>query len=135
MPTYPYACGNCDHHFDVIKSVRQIDDPEYCPKCSANSKRYLVAVNFNGASDWDRAEYNHGLGCIIKNQKHRERVAKERGLIEVGNEDVNKITREQERTLARETDARSEAALEPVVHGIKKILRGEKIDGIRDGST
>lgn len=128
MPSYPYLCQNCNHRWDVVKSVRQIDDREMCPTCqSLDNRRYLTPVNFNGASDWDRAEFNPGLGCIIKNQKHRERVAKERGLVEVGNEDVSKFVTSQERQLAKETDARTEAALEPVVHGVKKILRGEKI--------
>jgi putative FmdB family regulatory protein len=128
MPVYPYKCTTCPHHFDVAKSVRQIDDPETCPKCQSDSKRYLVAVNFNGASDWDKAEYNPGLGCIVKNTKHRERIAKARGLIELGNEDVSKYITRQEQKVAAEQDANTEAALEPVVHGMKKILRGEKIE-------
>jgi putative FmdB family regulatory protein len=104
MPVYPYKCTTCPHHFDVAKSVRQIDDPETCPKCQSDSKRYLVAVNFNGASDWDKAEYNPG------------------------NEDVSKYITRQEQKVAAEQDANTEAALEPVVHGMKKILRGEKIE-------
>lgn len=128
MPVYPYACKSCDHHFDVAKSVRQIDDAEFCPLCQSDSKRYLVAVNFNGASDWDKAEFNAGLGCIVKNAKHRERIAKERGLIEVGNEDLGKFTSSQEKKLSDSLEERSEKALEPVVHGMKKILRGEKVE-------
>lgn len=128
MPRYPYICTACSHDFDVIKSVRQIDDPEACQKCGSICRRYLVPVNFNGASDWDKAEYNPGLGCIVKNTKHRERIAKERGLIEVGSEDVERHIARNERQLAAEEDARSEKDLEPVVYGMKKILRGEKIE-------
>jgi putative FmdB family regulatory protein len=128
VPCYPYKCTSCPHHFDVVKTVRQIDDPETCPKCQSDSKRYLVAVNFNGASDWDKAEFNAGLGCVVKNAKHRERIAKERGLIEVGNEDVSKVMASQEKKLNDEADARTEKSLEPVEYAMKKIIRGEKIE-------
>lgn len=127
MPTYPYACSQCDYTFDVIKSVRQIEDPETCPKCRAASKRYLVAVNFNGASDWDKAEYNPGLGQVVKSRRDAEKIAAQRGLIPVGNENVDKIIATQEKNLAAEQESRSEKALEGVVYGMNKVLKGEKL--------
>ena len=127
MPTYPYQCATCTHQFDVIKSVRQIDDPEACPKCAGDGKRYLVAVNFNGASDWDKAEFNHGLGQVTKSRRHAEQIAKQRGLIPIGNESPEALIKADERKLEREIEARTEKALEPVVYGMNKILHGEKI--------
>ncbi len=127
MPTYPYACNDCHLCFDVIKSVRQIDDPEVCPKCLGNSKRYLVAVNFNGASDWDKAEFNHGLGQVTKSRRHAEQIARERGLIPVGSEDPAKLMATQERKLESEQNERTEKALEGVVYGMNKVLKGEKL--------
>jgi hypothetical protein len=32
------------------------------------------------------AEYNPGLGCVVKNKYHREELCKEKGLKEVGND-------------------------------------------------
>jgi hypothetical protein len=36
-------------------------------------------------------EYNPALGQVVKNSKHRKDLAKEKGLIEIGNEPVEKI--------------------------------------------
>ena len=127
MPVYPYRCTSCSHEHDVAKSVRQIDDPEYCPKCQANSRRYLVAVNFNGASDWDKAEFNPGLGCVVKNSKHREQIAKQRGLIEVGNEDFEKTITSSEKKLEQDINERTEKTMEGVRYGLNKVLKGEKL--------
>ena len=123
MPTYPYECTSCSHTFDVIKSVRQLDDPECCEKCSApNARRYLVPVNFNGASDWNNQGWNPGLGCVTKSNAHAAKIAKERGLIEVGNEDVGKTIAAQERKLEKTVDDNFEKAFEPMVYGLKKDL-------------
>lgn len=121
MPQYPYRCTVCDHTFDVVKSVRQIDDPESCTKCNApDAKRYLVPVNFNGASDWDNTKWNPGLGCVTKSNAHAAKIARERGLIEVGNEDVHKTIASQERRLEKTLDDNFEKSFEGTEYGIKK---------------
>ena len=123
MPAYIYLCLKCDRKFDIVKSIKSLDDPEACPGCAAlETRRCLQRVNFNGASDWDKAEYNPGLGCVVKNTKHRERLAKERGLIEVGNEDVSKVIKTQDAKLESASDERFEKAFDPVLHGLKKQL-------------
>jgi hypothetical protein len=105
----------------VVKSVRQIDDAEACTKCQApDAKRYLVAVNFNGASDWDTRSYIPGLGCVVKSNAHAAKIAKERGLIEVGNEDLGKTISTQERKLEKTVDDNFEKSFEPMVYGLKK---------------
>jgi putative FmdB family regulatory protein len=88
---YEYECPLCNHIFDVVKSYRRIDDPEFCPKCKEKCKRNICFQgSFSGHDDWDKAEFNPGLGCITKNSKHRKEIAKSRGLEEVGNIDVDK---------------------------------------------
>jgi hypothetical protein len=107
----------------VANSVRQIDDAEACTKCNApDARRYLVPVNFNGASDWDKTSWNPGLGCITKSNAHAAKIAKERGLIEVGNEDLGKTMASQERKLEQTTNDNFEKAFEPMVYGLKKEL-------------
>lgn len=124
MPTYEYACNKCLKEFDIIKRVVQIDDPEECPACeSKDVKRHISRTHFYGASDWDNKEYNPGLGIITRNKKHRDREAKARGLIEVGNEDVHSHMDRQDRKLEADSDERSEKALEGVVYGINEELR------------
>lgn len=84
---YPYSCRDCEHKWDVVKSVKDIDQAETCPACSSQSNnRYIASFYFNGASDWDKAEYNPGLGCVVRNAQHRKELAKQRGLEEIGND-------------------------------------------------
>jgi putative FmdB family regulatory protein len=89
---YPYRCSACAHEFEVIKSVKFIDDPETCEKCNASAERYISSrQSFYGASDWDNAHFSPVLGEVVRNNAEVRRKAKERGLIEVGNEPVEKI--------------------------------------------
>lgn len=39
MPIYPFDCGQCGHHEDVIKSIPEYDGIEYCPQCNELMQR------------------------------------------------------------------------------------------------
>ena len=83
---YPYKCQCCGNHWEVIKSVKDIDLPESCPGCqNVDGRRYISRTHFYGAAVED-AEYNPGLGCIVKNKKHRAEIAARNNLVEIGNE-------------------------------------------------
>lgn len=97
---YPYRCKCCGHKFEVIKSVKEIDRGETCPQCkNVDAERYIGRTHFYGASVED-IEYNPGLGCLVKNKKHRAEIVKRNNLIEVGNENPEKLydTMERDRT-------------------------------------
>lgn len=83
MPQYEYRCRD-DHRWDVIKRMADIDTIESCPRCGDTGYRQIARVNFNGASDWNRTEWNHGLGCYTSGSRDVARICKERGLEEVG---------------------------------------------------
>lgn len=83
---YPYRCQACKYEFDVVKSVKEIDNEERCEKCDSLADRYISRTYFYGASDWNTAEFNPGLGCVTFGSKDRAKKAKERGLEEVGND-------------------------------------------------
>lgn len=105
---YPYACNSCAWDFEVIKSVRHIEDPEVCPSCgSMDTYRYIGRTHFYGATVED-AEFSPAFGQVVKGRKHREELAKRNGMIEVGNEDISKIhssfDREREKKLATRYD-------------------------------
>lgn len=107
MPTYVYACAQCHTVFDIVKSVKAIDDTELCPGCSAHcdsSTRQIQRTNFTGASDWNTQTFNPALGCYTKNNRHARQIAKERNLIEVGNENVETVHKhfEKQREETRE---------------------------------
>lgn len=112
MPTYPYECLSCKHEFDIIKSVASIDDKEACPSCHGeDTKRYISRTHFYGASDWD-SSYNYGLGCVTKSRTHRNQIIKQRGLIEVGSENCEKISASMDKDKERADDARFEKGFE-----------------------
>ncbi len=90
MPTYPYRCPACSDKFEVTKAIKAIDDPETC-KCGAFAVRYIGRTNFTGASDWNNQTFNPALGCYTKSTAEARKLAKSRGMVEVGTEPVEKI--------------------------------------------
>lgn len=92
MPCYAYECQKCANAFDVVKAVADLNRTEACSECnSPDTSRVISRTHFYGASDWDKAEYNPAFGKVIRNKKHRDAEAKARGMVEVGNENVEKI--------------------------------------------
>jgi putative FmdB family regulatory protein len=85
---YCYEC-ECGEEFEVVKSVRFIDTPEHCPKCDKVAQRVMSSSVFFIGAKVEDAEYNPGLGQVIKNRKHRDEVARQKGLVEIGNQDVH----------------------------------------------
>lgn len=85
--TYEYQCIECSKRFDVVKSVKDMDVNEYCPRCGEPAERKFVPsrVHFTKTSV-QNAEYNPGLGAVVKNEKDRQEIAKRKGLVEVGND-------------------------------------------------
>ena len=77
---------------------------EPCPECGSNGIRVITAHQVHGSARVEDAEFNPGLGCIIKNRKHRAEVAKQKGAIEVGNEPVESLHKDAEATLQRNLD-------------------------------
>lgn len=50
MPTYQYACTNCDHRFDIVQSFSD-DALTMCPECSGRLRKLYgsVGVVFKGS--------------------------------------------------------------------------------------
>lgn len=88
---YCYEC-ECGEEFEVVKSVRYIDTPEHCPACDKVATRVMSSSVFFIGAKVEDAEYNPAFGQVVKNKKHRDELAKARGWIEVGNDDVNKTS-------------------------------------------
>ena len=89
---YPYECLKCQSEFEVIKSYRDIENPENCPDCGNEGERRIArSQSFSGANDWDTAHYNPAMGKVFKNNAEARREAKRRGLEEIGNEPLDKI--------------------------------------------
>jgi len=47
MPLYEYRCPDCTTHFELRRSISQIDAPTECPRCNgANSVRQVSLPMF-----------------------------------------------------------------------------------------
>jgi putative FmdB family regulatory protein len=116
VPTYDYKCPTCNHQFDVVKRIANIDDLESCPAClnSCDKKSRIITKGkeFFGEKP-DEAFYSVSLGKMVKSKKDQARQAKQRGWIEVGNEDVNKINQRADQERERRSSERWQEYLNP----------------------
>lgn len=86
---YAYHCDSCGHDFDVVKPIAEYQTPETCTRkgCGAPARKEFVPrrVHLRNTAVQE-AEYNPGLGCIVKNRQHREELCRIKGVQEIGNE-------------------------------------------------
>lgn len=90
---YPYECPKCDLEFDVIKHHSLSSQKEKCPECKKQATRVYGGNLFIGTSV-ESAEYNPGLGMVIKSKYHRSEECKRQGLVEIGNEKPTSLRKE-----------------------------------------
>jgi putative FmdB family regulatory protein len=86
---YEYICPKCKIKSDVIKPVSEYRRLEYCDVCKAELTRVLSSPQLMNTKVED-PYYSVALGTVVKDKKHEARIARSKGLIEVGNEDVKK---------------------------------------------
>lgn len=87
---YEYHCSGCGGSFDVVKPVSEFDKEELCPTSQVTMVRAFAPHKlhlYNTAVG--EKEYNYALGTVCT-PGQAKRIAKERGLIEVGNENLFK---------------------------------------------
>ncbi len=92
MPQYDFTCSKCDHKFTEIKGIKAYsDDPiSICPQCEhpcgKDERDFSKSrIQFSGTAVVD-AQFNPGLGCVVKNKSQKEDICKAKGLVEVGND-------------------------------------------------
>jgi len=116
MPEYPYRCPGCSKDFYITKSARNIDDLENCPSCgtSCNKNHRLIARPSLHDIEVGEAQWDVALGCVVKNNKHRAKIAKERGLEEIGNESVDNIIKHFDDQKSRAAKERYREFFDPI---------------------
>lgn len=99
---YPYECSSCGYQFEVIKSVRQIDDKEDCPVCckldpasTPECRRCIGRTTLMAVNDWTES-WNPAFGKIVKNKAHQREILAElkdqgKNFVEIGNEPVDNL--------------------------------------------
>ena len=86
---YEYECIDCGVSLDVVRSVDDRDLPVEHPegKCNGQMKR-LITVKTHLLGVNEQEYYSQALGQWVHGKSHARRIAKDKGLIEVGNEKV-----------------------------------------------
>ena len=84
MPLVDYECTDCPH---VIEDVVYLQSEEQaaqldCPACDgvALKKFPLIARTAHSWGDTN-SYFDRGLGTVVRNRQHRERLCKEKGLV------------------------------------------------------
>jgi len=90
---YPYICKKCEKEHVINKSMHQAGMTEHCEGCGNILDRVWGRFQIMGAAV-QHAEFNIGLGAVTKNKKHREELARRRGVVEVGSETAEAMKRE-----------------------------------------
>ncbi|MCB2199964.1 hypothetical protein KQI63_11185 [bacterium] len=68
MPTYTYACTECDHQFDLFHSISD-ETERHCPECGALAKKRIgagVGLIFKG-SGFYITDYKNGHSSVPSN--------------------------------------------------------------------
>lgn len=92
MALYEYDCEKCQLVFEVVKSIKDWTRQETCSSCGGLAQQIFTSkVHFVGAKVED-AYRCPGLGTIVKSKKHRDQLAKQLGVVEIGNENPDKLS-------------------------------------------
>lgn len=69
-----------------------MDRVETCAKCGTEGRREFVPRRVELCKTAvQHAEYNPGLGCVVKNAQHRAEIARSKGLEEIGSEKIETV--------------------------------------------
>ena len=93
MPIYDYKCKSCQDVFDVYKTIANADIIETCPHCQAEcdkTHRIISGHEFYGEKP-EEPFFSVPLGKWVKGKNDMRRQAKQRGLIEIGNENIETL--------------------------------------------
>jgi putative FmdB family regulatory protein len=88
---YVYKCDGCDQKFDIVKPVSDFDRQELCPTSGVTMTRQFAPSKIHlGKTAVEDAYFHPAFGQVVKGDSHAQKLAKERGMIEVGNEKPEK---------------------------------------------
>jgi putative FmdB family regulatory protein len=94
VPVYDYKCKHCEDTFEVTKRITDADMIESCPHCEApcdKTCRYIATPKEFYGEKPEEPFYSIPLGKWVKGKNAMRREAKQRGMIEIGNENVEKL--------------------------------------------
>lgn len=84
---YPYYCSQCDIETEVIKPLADIDMIEHCECGHAMARKISEKISFkNEKVSENQTFYHPALGRMVNSNAHAQKIAKEKGFVEVGND-------------------------------------------------
>lgn len=84
--TYDYACDKCRTIFQLERRMGHAKPHEPCPNCKDEGRRLYSANIYLNGTKVTHPEYNPAFGCVVKNKRHKEDLAKAMNVHEVGND-------------------------------------------------
>ncbi len=85
MALYEAKCNQCSIKIEYLRSYQKREETPLCPRCLLQTERVISAPAFTpsvwGDSQW-QGRYDRGLGVVLKDKAHRDRLMQERGLYE-----------------------------------------------------
>ena len=87
MPLYEFHCNVCGHITEELFKVIEKPATLLCEDCGHLAGPIMSVPawqpnQYKGAPE----HYDVGLGCVVENSKHRDKICKERGIVPV---DIN----------------------------------------------
>ena len=67
MPTYEYACRDCNEDFDIFfKTIGNVEHNPLCPKCKSEKTERMMSVfaSTEAGSTEEFAGCGEGCGCV-----------------------------------------------------------------------
>lgn len=89
MILHDYACNSCSAQFEAVVAVEQKKIP--CQSCGGVAERvYRRMSGMPGKNKGVYPYFDVQLGVTLESSSHRDRVAKERGLLVMGNDEFKR---------------------------------------------
>jgi len=85
MPLHTFTCTDCNHVTEEIFSISELIPTTYDCEVCGHTAAYNFPVHAKTSGRWGdgHSAYDAGLGMVIENSMHREKVLKEKGLVPI----------------------------------------------------
>ena len=87
---YEFYCPKCNAIDEVIRKMEHATDPYMCPDCNSVTRRHYTAPMVKTKGE-EKPYFHPAFGQVVTDSQAKQ-MAKDRGWVEVGNEDVHKHT-------------------------------------------
>jgi putative FmdB family regulatory protein len=85
MPLYEYKCTECDGKHERLRSYDRRHEASLCKLCASPAvlipSRPAFTPSAWGDSQW-AGRYDKGLGVVLRDKSHRDRLMVQRGLVD-----------------------------------------------------